>query len=74
MIETLLENSELVHMVLPYAVSTLIFGILGVVFYIKDTVFNFLDKKKQELWQRKYEAAAVSYKIKSVKDREKKSA
>lgn len=69
-----MENYELLHMIIPYAVSITVFLVLGIVFFIKDSIFNYIDKKRLDLWQRKYGVSALaerpSYRIKQVKSPE----
>ena len=67
-------DSELVKMVLPYVVSAIIFVLIGIGFYLKDVVFNYLDQKKQAHWQRKYgDKVGVEnkFRVKKIKDRSK---
>lgn len=65
-----MENLEFIHIILPYAVSTVVFFLLGVIFYIKDAIFDYLDKKRHEMWKKKYAKMAADkdqYRIKQIK-------
>ena len=64
-----MDEMSFINMILPYVVSIVVFTLVGIGFYLKDVVFNFLDRKKQDHYRRKYGLTqnSNSYRVKKVK-------
>lgn len=61
-----MNDIELIRMALPYVVSTAVFLVIGIFFYLKDLIFGFFEKRREAKWQKEY-LAKTNLRIKRVK-------